>query len=278
MTDRPLARAFVPGHVTGLFTVHRTDDPHTTGSRGAGFTLADGVTVSVRPTEETTVLIDDSETTVEPVSRVLDALGAKGTVEVQTDLPVGTGFGLSGGMALGTALAANEQFDLGHSENELIRVAHVADVESGTGLGDVVAQARGGIVLRLEPGVSPHGQLDGIPGRGRIEFLALGELSTPAVLTEHPERITRAGTSALESLFETPTKDRFMRASAEFSAEVGLETPAVESILDAVEATGETASMAMLGETVFAFGRGLSEAGYDPQVSAIDPCGARILE
>lgn len=278
MADRPLARAFVPGHVTGLFTVHRTGDPHRTGSRGAGFTLADGVTVALRPADETTVSIDGGETTVEPVSRVLDSLGAKATVEVQTDLPVGTGFGLSGGMALGTALAANEQFDLGHTENELIRVAHVADVEAGTGLGDVVAQARGGIVLRLEPGSPPNGRLDGIPGRGRVEFLTLGELSTPDVLTEHPEKITRAGTSALETLHEDPTREGFMQASTAFSAEIGLETPDVESILEAVEATGNTASMAMLGETVFAFDRALTEAGYDPEVSTIDPCGARLLE
>lgn len=278
MTDQSVSRAFVPGHVTGLFTVHRTDDSHTTGSRGAGFTLRDGVTVSVRTAEESTVSLDGSETTVEPVTRVLDALEVRASVDAETELPVGTGFGLSGGMALGTAIAANEQFELDLTENELIRTAHVADVEAGTGLGDVVAQARGGIVLRLEPGAPPHGRLDGIPGRGRVEYLALGELSTADVLTERPETITTQGTSALESLQENPTRKGFMRAASAFSAEIGLETAAVESILDAVEDTGETASMAMLGETVFAFGRALSEAGYDPSVSSIDPCGARLLE
>lgn len=278
MADRPLARAFVPGHVTGLFTVNRTDDPLTTGSRGAGFTLRDGVTVSVRPADASTIILDGTEATVEPVGLVLDALGIQATVEVQTDLPVGTGFGLSGGMALGTAIAANEQFGLGHTENELIRIAHVADVEAGTGLGDVVAQARGGIVLRLDPGAPPHGRLDGIPGRGRVEFLAIGELSTPDVLTEHPETITRAGASALETLRDNPTRRGFLEAAAAFSADVELETPAVETILEDAEAVGETAAMAMLGETVFAFDRSLSEAGYDPEVSAIDPCGARVLE
>ncbi|MDZ7849322.1 MAG: pantoate kinase [Halodesulfurarchaeum sp.] len=278
MIDRPLARAFVPGHVTGLFTVHRTEDPHTTGSRGAGFTLRDGVTVSVRAADETAVSIDGNESVVEPVRRVLEALDVRAFVDVEADLPVGTGFGLSGGMALGTALAANEGFELGHTENELIRIAHVADVEAGTGLGDVVAQARGGIVLRLEPGAPPHGRLDGIPGRGRVEFLTFGELSTPDVLTAHPETITRAGTSALESLRENPTAARFVQTASDFSSEIGLETEAVGSILDTVEDTGNTASMAMLGETVFAFGRALSDAGFDPEVSAIDPCGARLLE
>lgn len=278
MRDRTVARAFVPGHVTGLFTVHRTDDPATTGSRGAGFTLQDGVTVAVGPAGQSTISLDGEPSAVEPVTRVLETLGVEAAVEIKTDLPVGTGFGLSGGMALGTALAANRRFELGHTETELVRMAHVADVEAGTGLGDVVAQSRGGIVLRLKAGAPPHGELDAIPGDGRVEFLALGELSTPAVLTEHPEAITRAGTRALEALQAMPTRAEFVRASADFSAEIGLATPRMQSIIEAVEANGDVASMAMLGETVFAFGTALTEAGYDPTVTKIDPCGPRILE
>jgi pantoate kinase len=236
------------------------------------------VTVSVRPADASTITLDGDSTAVEPVSRVLDALEVEAAVEFRTDLPVGTGFGLSGGMALGTALAANERFDLGHTDAELVRIAHVADVEAGTGLGDVVAQARGGLVLRLDPGAPPHGHLDGIPGRERVEIIALGELSTPEVLTEHPEAITEAGTGALETLLADPTPERFTEAAATFSDRIGLETAEVESILETVEGAGGRASMAMLGETVFAFGRSLSEAGYDPHVSAIDPCGARLLE
>jgi pantoate kinase len=278
MTDQTVAAAFVPGHITGLFTVNQTADPATTGSRGAGFTLKDGVTVTVRPADERSVSLDGEATDIESVRRVLDALAIDAAVEIHTDLPIGTGFGLSGGMGLGTALAANEGFELGRTETELIQVAHSADVEAGTGLGDVVAQARGGIVLRLDPGAPPHGRLDGIPGTERVEFLTLGELSTPAVLTDNPETITRAGTRTLEKLQSDPTREQFIDTASEFSAEVGLATPRLQSILEDVEAAGGMASMAMLGETVFAFGHDLSEAGYDPTVSQIDPSGARVWE
>jgi pantoate kinase len=272
------ATAFVPGHVTGLFTVDRREDPAKTGSRGAGFTLADGVTVTIRPAESTSVRIEGTETDVESVRRVLDALDRTARVDVEADLPVGRGFGLSGGMALGTALAANEAFELSRGENELIRHAHVADALAGTGLGDVVAQARGGIVLRLQPGAPPHGRLDAIPGDGRVEFLAMGERSTPEILADRPETITKAGEEALEWLRAEPTRDRFSAAASQFTEAVELATPRLRSVIESVEATGGTASVAMLGETVYAFGTDLSDAGYDPAVSRVDPCGAELRE
>jgi len=269
---------WVPGHVTGLFTVDRAEDPARTGSRGAGFTLADGVSVTVDPDRDREVSLDGEPSEIAAVSHVLDQLRVQAAVAVTTELPIGRGFGLSGAMALGTALAANEALGLDYTENELIRVAHVADVEAGTGLGDVVAQARGGIVLRLAPGAPSHGRLDGIPAEGRVELLALGELSTPSILEERPERITAAGEQALQRIERTPTRAEFVRAAREFTDAVGLATERVSDVLDAVAANGDQAAMAMLGETVFAFGTALSDAGYDPQVSAVDPCGPRRRE
>ena len=277
MADRR-AEAFVPGHITGLFTVHRTDDPETTGSSGAGVTLSQGVTVSLHPDQRFDVTVDGKPASVESIDRVLEALAVDAAVSVETDLPLGRGFGLSGGMALGTALAANEAFGLARSENELIRIAHVAEVEAGTGLGDVVGQARGGLPIRLEPGPPPHGSMDGIPAAGRVEYLSFGDLSTPEVLAERPRIITSAGESALETLLEETTRKRFMEASHDFADEVGLLTPELESIIDTVKANGGRASMAMLGRTVFALGTDLSDAGYDPGVANVHVAGASLRE
>jgi pantoate kinase len=47
--------------------------------------------------------------------------------------------------------------------------------------------------------------------------------------------------------------------------------------MDVAEAGGE-ASMAMLGETVFATGTGLTDAGYDAEVTAVHPGGATLLD
>lgn len=270
--------AFVPGHVTSFFSSHPDEDPTKAGSRGAGLTLSDGVTVRVTPDTRTRTTLNGSELVVEPVDRVLDSLSATGRVEATTDLPLGAGFGVSGALALGTALAANQAFDRRLSENELVTVAHGAEVRSGTGLGDVVAQARGGVPIRLDPGGPEHNRLDAIPASTRIEYLTFGELSTESVLSGDTARLTDAGLQSLSILAEEPTLSTLLYASRRFAREAGLLTDRVREAIEDVSATGGEASMAMLGETVFALDTGLSDAGYDPSVCHTHAAGAALLD
>lgn len=271
-----VAQVFVPGHVTGFFTIERESDPTKTGSRGAGLALSDGVTVTVRPADHASVVLNGEEIGMEAVERVLDALEVRAEVRGVTDLPLGAGFGVSGAMALGAALATNEAFDRRLSENELVTIAHGAEVQAGTGLGDVVAQARGGVPIRLEPGGPQNNLLDAIPARGRVEYHVIDELSTDAILSGETEQLTDAGRQALSSVVGEPTLERFMRASRTFSRESDLLTPAVHEVITDVTGAGGNAAMAMLGETIFALGTGLSDAGYDPGVCHIHPGGATL--
>jgi pantoate kinase len=275
MTDDS-SRAFVPGHVTGFFSVHEADDPEEAGSRGAGLTLSDGVTVEVEPSAETGMQLNDEPAAVEAVTRVLDALDVDASVRAETDLPVGAGFGVSGAAALGTALAANRTFDCGRSENELVTIAHAAEVRAGTGLGDVVAQARGGVPVRLDPGAPEYNRLDGVPERTRVEYLTLGGRSTSAVLSGDTDRLSEVGVDKLVRLVEEPTLSTLMVSSREFAREADLLTPEVEEVLEDVADEGGEAAMAMLGETVFALGNGLSRAGYDPETCETHPAGATL--
>ena len=274
MTDE--ATAFVPGHITGFFSSHPDDDPTKAGSRGAGVTLAEGVEVTVRPASETTVYLNDSSIDVAAVGRVLEALDVSASVSASTDLPLGAGFGVSGAMALGAALAANRAFDRRLSENELVTIAHGAEVQSGTGLGDVVAQARGGVPIRLEPGGPQHNLMDAIPAQARVEYVSFGEVSTEDVLAGNTDRLSEAGKTALSRVVGEPTLRSFVYASRAFAREAGLLTDRVRgAILDVNDVDGE-ASMAMLGDTVFALGSGLSDAGYDPVVTRTHPAGATV--
>jgi pantoate kinase len=276
MSNGDGAAAFVPGHVTGFFSVHRADEARRTGSRGAGVALADGVTTEVAPSEETTVRLNGDPVDVGSVTRVLDALDVTASVSATTGLPLGSGFGVSGAMALGTALAANAVFDRGRSENDLVGVAHAAEVRAGTGLGDVVAQARGGVPVRVEPGAPGVGALDGVPASGRVEYVSFGELSTSEVIGGGTGALDDAGERALRALRETPTLPAFMQASRRFAREADLLDGEVAEAVDAVADAGGEAAMAMLGRSVFALDAGLSDAGYDPEVTAVDAAGARL--
>ncbi|WP_408957650.1 pantoate kinase [Natrinema sp. 74] len=273
---REEATAFVPGHITGFFSAHSDEDPTKAGSRGAGLTLTDGVEVTVEPAtgDDSTVVLDGTELEVDPVATVLETLNATAHVEAESEIPLGAGFGVSGALALGTALAANRVFERKLSMNELVTIAHGAEVRAGTGLGDVVAQARGGVPIRLEPGGPQHNTLDAVPSRARVEYISFGELSTADVLSGDTEELTAAGEEALSRVVEEPTLLSFMYASRLFARDAGLLTDQVTETVADVSAADGQASMAMLGETVFALGTGLSDAGYDPSVCATHPAGA----
>lgn len=276
-TDDP-TRAFVPGHITGFFSVHSDDEPSKAGSRGAGLALTNGVTVTLQKADETTVVLDGKNVEMSAVTRTLSALGVSARVAIETPLPVSAGFGVSGGAALGTALAANAQFEFEHTANELVGIAHAAEVEAGTGLGDVVAQARGGVAIGLEPGAPEYGTLDEIPtATTRVEYVSFGGRRTDEIIGGDVEELSQVGDRALSELLESPTLARFMALSREFASEADLLTPSVETAIDAVQETGGEAAMVMLGETVFALEDGLTEAGYDPQTCEIQQAGARLL-
>jgi pantoate kinase len=276
MGPAPCGTAFVPGHVTTFFSVHRRTDPLATGSRGAGIALSDGIQVSVVPAEETTVRLNGSPVAAEPVAGTLGPLGLDATVTAETPLPPGAGFGVSGGLALGSALAANHVADLARSKNELVRAAHAAEVAAGTGLGDVVAQARGGVPIRLEPGAPPAGAFDGVPATARIEYVSFGELDTASVIGGDTEALSAAGEAALERLRDRPTLPTLFAAGREFARDADLIVPRVEAAIEAVRSAGGEACMAMLGETVVSLGTGLSDAGYDPAVCRIQTAGAAL--
>ncbi|MCF2240303.1 sugar kinase [Halobacterium salinarum] len=278
MSDGESAVAFAPGHVTGFFSVDAgaTEAAVASGSRGAGVALSAGVTVTVTRAENTGVVLNGTPTEIASVRGVLDALGVTARVTAETPLQLGAGFGVSGATALAAALAANEVFGCGCSENELVQVAHVADAEAGTGLGDVVAQARGGLPVRVEPGAPPHGSLDGVPASGRIEYVSFGGLSTSDVIGGETDALSAAGADALAALRADPTVAEFVAASRRFARAAGLVDAAVADAIAAVQAAGGEAAMAMLGRTVFALGTGLSDAGYDAASCAIHHGGASL--
>jgi len=111
-----------------------------------------------------------------------------------------------------------------------------------------------------------------------VEYVTFGELSTEDVLAGDTDQLTVAGESALSRLLEQPTVDQFMASARTFAAKADLLTDDVAAAIDAVDDAGGEAAMAMLGNTVFAVGDGLSAAGYEPKTCAVDVGGARLVD
>lgn len=249
---------------------------------GCGLDLEIWAVTMVRPSEETSVLLDGKESSA-PVSRRVIADLAPAPVRVETDLemPLGSGFGASGAGALGCAYALNALFDLGKTSNQIGAVAHVAEVVSGTGLGDVIAQNVGGLVMRLVPGAPGVGSVDRIPVPSwRVDYVVKGPLSTKEVLSDPGTmaRVNQAGEKALKDLIKKPTLDNFMNLSRRFAKDTGLAGGWRTDAIEAVEASGGVASMVMLGDAVFALNGAEALSKFGPVGSATISQGGVRLE
>ena len=260
---------WVPGHITGFFAPVIGGDPVRSGSIGGGIALSEGVEVSVEAAPTTEVRLNGQPMTMPPVRSVLEMLKISARVDAETALPLGVGFGISGAMALGTALGAKAAGLVGRGRTELVRLAHIAEVSNRTGLGDVIGQAHGGVTLRTRAGTPPIGRTSRITASPTIEYLIFGPRSTSAILDDADVRIARAGRDALRLVQVDPSMEAFMQAAGTFTAETALAGTRVDRVLDRVAASGHRASMVMLGETVFSCDGGLSAAGYRPYETTV---------
>ena len=260
------ARAFVPSHITGFFAAHRKDEPRLSGSIGCGLCLSLGATTTIEsaPEIQDTEILLNGALSEAPVSRFVVEKLAKEPVRVKTELqmPFGAGFGASGAGALGCAYALNSYFDLGLTADQAAAVAHEAEVTNKTGLGDVIAQNAGGLVVRLQPGAPGTGRIDRIPVPPLpISYVVRGPISTKEVLSDEKAMtaVNLAGEAALKELLKRPTFTNFMQLSRRFTVQSGLASDWALQAIEAVEAAGGMAGMIMLGDAVFAFG-GAGEA------------------
>jgi pantoate kinase len=261
------ARAFVPSHITGFFAAHRREGPRLAGSVGCGLCLSLGATTTI----ESAPQINDTEVYLNgvlseaPISRYVVEKMAKEPVRVKTELqmPFGAGFGASGAGALGCAYVLNSFFDLGLTADQAAAVAHEAEVMNRTGLGDVIAQNTGGLVVRLQPGAPGTGRIDRIPVPPLpISYVVRGPISTKQVLSDEKvmAAVNLAGEAALKELLKRPTFTNFLQLSRRFTLKCGLASDWALQAIEAVEAAGGLASMIMLGDAVFAFGGAGAEA------------------
>ncbi|HEX2022786.1 MAG TPA: hypothetical protein VHH36_08725, partial [Candidatus Thermoplasmatota archaeon] len=308
--ERARAAAFCPGHVTGLFEIRDADpDPLKRGSRGAGFSLAQGAVtyVEVAPAESLRVDVtidkvpDEAPVTREAVTWLLrqavrDARvplnkaapqGSRARIHVRVatelQLPVSQGFGMSAAGALSATLALAKCLRMGRSE--ALRAAHVGDVLQRGGLGDVVGANVGGFEIRAAPGVPPWGATTSFVGYGEAVLCVVGDgIPTKAVLSDPDRRaaVNAAGAREVAALLKTPTLDEFLAASLRFARASGLLDERMERAIQAASPHG-SASMCMLGRSLFAFGNvPRLEAALRPfgetRVVPVAETGARLVD
>ena len=248
---------FVPGHITGFFTIEDHDIALKKGSCGAGFLLSKGVKTTISPSDNLIIDVNQGDSTV--IDEVLKILDIENDFKITQDiqLPIGAGFGTSAASALSLTLALNEFLDLGYSTELCGQIAHMAEVNLGAGLGDVIAQTGHGMVLRVAPGAPGIGEIKSFTHDVYVAWKTFGEIETSSIIqdSEHKEIISDVGLKYLEFFEEKPSLRNFLDFSYKFSQETKLMSGEVRSLVDYFNSRSDIlgSSMAMLGNTVFAF-------------------------
>ncbi len=265
--------AFCPCHVTGFFALR--GEAHAISSEGCGIVLSLGASTEAGLGNGATYIngaLSNAPTTAAAVELLTTQ---PMNIETSLPLPTSCGFGTSGAGALSTALAVNETLKLNYSFNALRNIAQRAEIACQTGVGDVVAQATGGVVMRLQGGTDRI-----VVPPVKISLVAFGKIPTAQIIQDKEimRTINELGINALKSLNKTPTFNAFMTLSKEFACKSGLMSEKARDAIEAVEATGGSASMAMLGDAVFAIDpSGALDTFKNVMTATIYPCGAHVI-
>lgn len=248
---------FVPGHITGFFTIEDHDISLKRGSCGAGFLLSKGVKTTISESDKLAVEVNQGDSTV--IDEVLKILEIDSDFKITQDiqLPIGAGFGTSAASALSLALAINEYLNLGYSKELCGQIAHMAEVNLGAGLGDVIGQNGEGLVLRVEPGAPGIGEIKSFKHDVYVAWKTFGGIETSSIIQDphHKQVISDVGLKYLEYFEEKPSLRNFLDFSYKFSRETKLMSDEVKELVDYFNSSPNIlgSSMAMLGNTVFAF-------------------------
>ncbi|MGA1822012.1 MAG: hypothetical protein ACMUIG_05750 [Thermoplasmatota archaeon] len=140
---------------------------------------------------------------------------------------------------------------------DCIYAAHRIDIMTGGGIGDIVALARGGITMRLSPGVPPFGEIHTIPSGvdkpPRIVLVILGDPLDRITMLTNPLRrntINKIGAGCLKDLLLAPSINRFVSESRKFADGSGFMNYKIKRALSEIDDISP-GSMVMLGNSAF---------------------------
>lgn len=220
--------------------------PLETGSLGAGLLIEPGVTAIARKCESQGVSLriviegkdlDKVPTTITKLLKILEARtpDATGVIEVYSPLPLSVGYAVSAGLALGVSISYSLLSPARRiSLEEAARIAHIAEVEAGTGLGDVIAEYSGRMLeVRLSPGAPGIGRLESYPvDADTVITLVTSQMTTSYMHEKYLDRIYREAGKAYSSIAENPQLDTLLEKGREFSKSIGFCNAKVASLLD----------------------------------------------
>ncbi|NYT04459.1 MAG: hypothetical protein GKC00_07120 [Candidatus Methanofastidiosa archaeon] len=256
---------YVPSHITGFFVPFFSDDCFKTGSTGAGVSLSSGLKtriIIVKGNGSIDIKINGTKTNAPVSLNCVNLIKEKYPnffmnkdilVEHESDVPIESGFGASASAVLGICFSIKDLIKI--STEDCIRIAHETEVRNFSGLGDVVAEVKGGIEIRRTPGID--GAIENIPANDlKVFAISLGMKKTESIL-KNPEKvkiIEKCGTKLLNRLLSDPNVENLMECSKTFTYKTGIISKEILEIIEIIsEVNSYNAAGIMIGEGAFTF-------------------------
>lgn len=263
------AKAFCPAHITGFFKAHLDDNQNNLenlGSMGAGFSIKQGVTTRVKiQTKEDQesnfkITINGYQSDKTDVSEfVLNEFLKLGEfsnnffeIEHNISIPVGYGLGSSGAVALSLSYALDQALQTKLEKTKIGKIAHNAEINCKTGLGDVLASYHGGFEIRVKPGAPGIGHVEKISTEKiSIVMICFSPISTNKFIKERLSQINGLGGKMVSRLLESKNYKNFQDMSLEFAKYVNVMTPRMQKIIEELAKNNIKCGIALFGETIF---------------------------
>ncbi|MSV26835.1 MAG: GHMP kinase [Nitrosarchaeum sp.] len=264
------ATAFCPAHITGFFKAYlennNQNNTEKLGSIGAGFSITEGVTTHINILPKinqnsnfkiTTIGYQSDKTDVsEYVLNEFMKLGKFEDIffdiQHKITIPVGYGLGSSSAVALSLSYALDHVLETKLNQTMIGQIAHNAEINCKTGLGDVLASYHGGFEIRVKPGAPGIGQVEKIDTKDIcIVMICFSPISTNKFLKEHISQINGLGGKMVNKLLETKNYEHFQDMSIEFAKYVQVMTVRMENLIKELNSNGIKCGVALFGETIF---------------------------
>ena len=263
------AKAFCPAHVTGFFKAHLEDEQNNfenLGSMGAGFSIKQGVTtqvkISTKNNQKSHFKIstkgyqsdktDISEYVLNEFLK-LDKFSDKFfDIKHEISIPVGYGLGSSSAVALSLSYALDQALQTRLDKTKIGQIAHNAEVNCKTGLGDVLASYHGGFEVRVKAGAPGIGNVEKIStDKISIIMICFSPISTNKFIKEKLSQINGLGGKMVNRLLESKNYEHFQDMSLEFANYVNVMTPRMQKLVDEFTKNNLKCGVALFGETIF---------------------------
>lgn len=263
------ATAFCPAHITGFFKAHLEGDQNNLenlGSMGAGFSIKQGVTTRVKVLSKNNLKsnfristkgfqsdkTDVSEYVLNEFTKLGNFSDKFFEIEHEISIPVGYGLGSSSAVALSLSFALDKALETKLDKTTIGQIAHNAEVNCKTGLGDVLASYHGGFEIRVKPGAPGIGTVEKInTDKISIIMICFSPISTNKFIKERLSQINGLGGKMVNRLLESKDYKHFQDMSLEFAKYVDVMTPKMQKLVNEFNANNIKCGVALFGETVF---------------------------